>query len=174
MSSQQRHFLTFAAPREALHGNSSAFVVWTVFQRGSSNNAALGLYWAGPLAVFGTVRVAVYDEFLRQPPVNAGTLLRLELTTRAFEESRRIWAKWTKRVETGGLLYLVPYLNSIVFLEEVVHSIKKFDDRIATKPLDWSASSEIAGRFNLPEIPSRYIAELSLLNQHRHCQQVMQ
>jgi len=165
----ERYFVAFVAQSGEIRTGGPAFAMLIRTDAdGRSLFDAFGLYFAQDALIVGTIPAELRRKFMNESRLESDTMLRLELTSAEFERASKVLRTWDRRAREHKMLYEVPYLNNIVFLEQMAQSLNKCGDRIRVKKLGWNVGDEITARYNLPQIPFYYIRSLREMNEPLH------
>ena len=164
----QRYFLIFAGRSGTIRSGGPAFAMLIRAEQGRSHVDAFGFYLADDQPIVGPIPDELRRKFMTESRSESDTMLRVELTASEYERSLKVLRTWERRARERTLLYEVPYLNSIVFLEEMARSVNACGERIRLYDLDWTVNDKITARHNLPQVSYYYIRELRQLNGPLH------
>jgi hypothetical protein len=129
---------------------------------------AFGFHLEGGERVVGPIPAPLRDAFMSEPRSEDDVMLRVELNPAEFRRSQRVLQSWQRRSRERTLLYDVPYLNSIVFLEEMAKSLNKCAPKLRLYDLTWTGDDVVISKNNLTHVPFHYIKELRKRNQELH------
>lgn len=165
----ERHFVVFSGARGDVRSGGQAFVtLLRTDAEGRLAADAFGFYLAGDQPVLGAIPRELRDRYSFEPRADSETMLRLELTAAEYARSLLVLRIWERRARENKMLYEVPYLNSVVFVQEMASSLNACGERIRTKKLGWNVGDPITAATNLPQIPFQYMRELRALNEPIH------
>lgn len=171
-----RYFVVFAARLGSLRYGGPSFAM-TIKTDGRQNRInTFGVYFtetqtiAGPRTdkIVGAIPDEIRNEFMSDANTGSDTMLRLEVTPAEFERSLRLLQGWDGRARGHHLLYEVPYLNNIVFLEELAKGLNNCSERVRLYKLTWDVDDHIIAEQNLTQVAFYYIKELRQLNESLH------
>jgi hypothetical protein len=171
-----RYFLVFAARLGSLRYGGPTFAMTIKTDGRQTQIDTFGVYFAetqtiaGPRTdkLMGPIPDAIRNEFMNDIHTDSDTMLRLEVTPAEFERSQRLLRGWQWRAREHHLLYSVPYLNNIVFLEELAKALNNCGERIQLYKLTWDVDDQIIAEQNLTQVAFYYIKELRQLNDSLH------
>jgi hypothetical protein len=167
----QRYFAVLVAARGNPGSGGPAFAMLVKADKASPRQevaSAFGFHFDGGRPKVGPIPADLRDRHLREPATEAETMLRVELTPAEFDGALRVLQGWERRAREGTLLYDVPYLTTIVFMEEAVKSLNRCREKLKLYELTWAVDDKIVAKRNLPQVPFYYIKELRLLNEALH------
>jgi hypothetical protein len=170
----QRFFVVFAARGGTLRVGGPAFAMLIKTNGSQPEVQTFGLYLAKDATgkeedhIVGPIPDKVRDQFMNEPQIDSDTMLRLELSSAAFERGLHVMQVWQKRAREHLLLYEVPYLNNMVFLEDLAESLNNCTEKIHMNKLTWDIHDQIISKHNLTQAGFYYIKELRQLNESQH------
>jgi hypothetical protein len=165
----ERRFLILVASEGEIRTGGPAFAMLIRTDAdGHTFTDTFGFYLAGEARIVGAIPEEVRNRFMLESRAPSDTMLRLELTGAEFDRSLAVLRTWNRRARDHEMLYEVPYLNNIVFLEQLAMSLNECGDRIQVHKLGWNVGDRITARYNLPQIPFHYIQDLRRLNESLH------
>jgi hypothetical protein len=161
-----RYFLTFAARRDAVTGESAAFVMWTTLDGQKPEYAALGAVSqsAGASARFGRIPPELAKAFATQGDPARDVMMRLELSE---AEYLRTHAVYRARVGAlGGLQQSpeTPNEQAAKLIEQTVESLNRCGMRI--QPAQALAVASGVGAD--PRRPLELVRSIRKTNDRRH------
>lgn len=116
----------------------------------------------------GPIPEEIYHRFMNETLDSSVTLLRLEVSSAQFNRTMKIMRSWQRRARENTLLYDVPYLNNMVFLEQMAISLNSCNDKFQLYKLTWNVDDKIMAKNNLTQTGFYYIEELRLMNYAMH------
>lgn len=148
----ERHFILFTALRGDVAKGGPAFATMIRADAdGRGSMESFGFYIAGDVPIVGTIPTAVSTRHLVESRLETETMLRLELTRAEYDRAMAVLRSWDRRVREKKLMYDLPYLNSIVFMEQLATTLNQCNERIRVKKLNWNANDPITGKHNTPQ-----------------------
>ena len=174
-----RYFIVLAARQGEFYDTSgSAFPMVIKLAGGVPTIDAFGIYLAKDGRNFGTVPLAIYKNYLREPRNDSETLLRLEINSRQYERALKIIKEWERRAREGALLYITGKevteadpntLNNVVLVKAVVETLNQCSADINMYPLNYVVKDDwITNKVTPPFVPFLYFQELRRRNEARH------
>ena len=165
----ERRFVVFVASEGDIRTGGPAFAMLIRTDADGHTFAdTFGFYLAGEARVVGAIPEELRNRFMLESRAPSDTMLRLELTGAEYERSLVVVRNWNRRARDHQMLYEVPYLNNVVFLEQLAMSLNECSERIQVRKLGWNVGDAITARHNLPQIPFHYIRELRRMNEPLH------
>jgi len=164
----KRHFVVFAGRAGSVQSGGPSFAMLMSTENGRSQVDAFGFYPTEDAPIVGTIPSELRRKFLNDPRVVEDVMLRVEVTSAEFARAQTVMRNWHRRENEGRMLYDVPYLNNIVFLEELTKSLNQCGEKLHVNKLTWSINDPIITKRNLPQVSYYYIKELRQLNAPLH------
>jgi hypothetical protein len=164
----QRYFVLLVAMLGDVAKGGPAFA--TMIRAGSDGRASVdsfGIYMADDLPIVGTIPAAVSNKHLVESRLDSETMLRLELTRAEYERAMAVLRSWDRRARENRMMYDTPYLNSIVFLDQLAQTLNQCNERIRVKKLSWGVREPVMSH-NHPQLPFYYVRELRTDNESLH------
>jgi hypothetical protein len=174
-----RYFIVLSARQGEFYDTSgSAFPMVIKLAGGVPTVDAFGIYLAKDGRTFGTVPLAVYKNYLREPRNDSETTLRLEINSRQYERALKIIKEWERRARNGELLYVTGKevteadpntLNNILVVKAVTETLNQCSEDVNLYPLNYVVKDDwITNRVTPPFVPFYYFQELRRRNEARH------
>jgi hypothetical protein len=164
----QRHFVVFAGRAGSIESGGPSFAMLITTENGRSQVDAFGFYPTEEAPIVGPIPGELRRKFLNDPRVQTDVMLRVEVTGTEFARAQTVMRNWERRANENKMLYDVPYLNNIVFLEELTQSLNRCGEKLRAQKLTWNIDDPIISRRNLPQVSYYYIKELRQLNSPLH------
>jgi hypothetical protein len=165
----EHHFILFTALRGDVAKGGPAFA--TLVRAGADGRSSVesfGIYFAEGLAIVGAIPTALSGKHLVESRLETESMLRLELTRTEYDRAMAVLRSWDRRARENKMFYEVPYLNSVVFLEQLALTLNRCNERIKVKKLGWNVGDKITAANNLPQIPFFFVRELRKENDKLH------
>ena len=167
----ERRFIVFTASRGDVAKGGPAFATLIRTDADGRNYIdSFGFYVAQDAPVVGPIPAELRRKSMTESRLDSDAMLRIEVTGAEYERALAVLRAWERRVREHAMLYEVPYLNSIVFMEQLARSLNKCGDRIRVQKLNWNVGDRITASHNLPQVPFFYIRELRHENDTLHLQ----
>lgn len=171
-----RYFVVFAARLGSLRYGGPTFAMTIKTDGRQAQINTFGVHFietptiAGPRTdkIVGAIPDEIRNEFMNDTHTDSDTMLRIEVTPAEFERSLRLLQGWDKRAREHHLLYDVPYLNNIVFLEQLAKGLNNCSEKIRLYKLTWDVDDQVIAENNLTQVAFYYIKELRQLNESLH------
>jgi hypothetical protein len=165
----ERHFVVFAASLGDVAKGGPAFATLIVTDaEGGAHSDSFGIYLAQDMPIVGPIPAELSRRFMTESRLDSDVMLRLELTGAEYARAFTILQSWERRAREHTMLYEVPYLNNIVFVEQMAVSLNKCSNRVRVQKLNWNVGDKITAIHNLPQVPFFYIRELRRQNDPLH------
>ncbi|MEP7243422.1 MAG: hypothetical protein ABI885_07015 [Gammaproteobacteria bacterium] len=165
----ERYFILFVGLQGDVARGGPAFATLILAgTEGRASMASFGLYIADSLPIVGPIPTAVTAKHLVEARLDSETMLRLELTRAEYERAMAVLQSWERRAREQKLLYDTPYLNSIVFMEQLALTLNQCNERIHAKKLNWNSHDPITAPHNHPQIAFYYVRDLRKDNDSLH------
>jgi hypothetical protein len=165
----EKQFIVFAATSGDIRIGGPAFVMLIRTDgEGRSRSDAFGFYTTENERIVGPIPEALQNRYMSESRMDTDTMLRIELTAAEFERSLAVLRTWERRAREHNMLYDVPYLNNVVFMEQMALSLNACGDRIRTEKFGWNVNDKITAKHNLTQLPFYYIRELRAMNDSIH------
>lgn len=174
-----RYFIVLSARQGEFYDTSgSAFPIVIKLAGGVPTIDAFGIYLAKDGRNFGTVPLAVYKDYLREPRNDSETLLRLEINSRQYERALKVIKEWERRARNNELLYVTGKevteadpntLNNILVVKAVTETLNQCTEDVNLYPLNYVVKDDwITNKVTVPLVPFYYFQELRRRNEARH------
>jgi hypothetical protein len=164
----RRYFVVFAGAVGTVQSGGPSFAMLISAEKGRSQVEAFGFYPTEDLPIVGPIPGALWRKYLNDPRIASDVMLRVEVTAAEFGRAQTVLRTWQRRVNENKMLYEVPYLNNIVFLEELTKSLNHCGEKLRAQKLTWAVNDPIISKRNLPQVAFYYIKELRRLNAPLH------
>jgi hypothetical protein len=164
----KRRFIVFAGRMGTVQSGGPSFAMLISTENGRSQVDAFGFYPTEDAPIVGTIPTELRRNFLNDPRISTDVTLRVELTAAEFNRAQTVMRNWQRRVNENKMLYDVPYLNNIVFLEELTKSLNQCGEKLHVQRLTWALNDPIVTKRNLPQVSYYYIKELRQRNAPLH------
>jgi hypothetical protein len=165
----ERYFIVFAAARGEVAKGGPAFAM--LVRAGADSRATtdtFGFYLANDEPVVGPIPAPLSDKLTMESRLDTQTLFRLEVTRAELARAEAVLQAWERRAREHTLLYDIPYLNSVVFLEQLAATLNRCHERIRAQKLNWNVGDPVTAAHNLPQVGFFYIRELRRQNAALH------
>jgi hypothetical protein len=173
-----RYFIVLAARTGEFYDSSgSAFPMVIKLAGGVATVDAFGIYLAKNGRTLGTVPLAVYKNYLREPRNDSETVLRLEINSRQYERALKVIKEWERRDREDALLYKTAaetlddptYLNNILVVKAVTETLNQCSADVNLYPLNYVHQDDwISNNIKSALVPFYYFKELRKRNEARH------
>jgi len=163
-----RYFILLVAMLGDVAKGGPAFA--TLIRSDADGRASLdsfGIYIADELPIVGPIPAAVSNKHLVESRLDSETMLRVELTRAEYERAMAVMRSWDRRARESRMMYDTPYLNSIVFLDQLAQTLNQCNERIQVKKLNWGAREPVMAH-NHPQLPFFYVRDLRKDNESLH------
>jgi hypothetical protein len=129
--------------------------------------------------MLGVIPSKVRRQFDKEPDGDSGAMLRLEVAAGPYNRALEVLKTWERRVDEDTVLYIIPYLNNAVYLNQLVTSLNETGvltwrggtpcaDTIKLQKLTWLLSDPIMTKHNLTQTPYYLFKTLRQLNSSLH------
>jgi hypothetical protein len=179
----QRYFVVLAAGKGDPGFGAAGFAMLINTDGVHTRTDAFGVYpVVHPLErypILGVIPEDIRDEFGHEPLAGAGAMLRLEVTAGPYNRALEVLKTWERRADEDTLLYIAPYLNNAVYLNQLVSSLNETGvltwrggtpctETIKLQKLTWSLSDPIMTKHNMTQTPYYLFKTLRELNGSLH------
>lgn len=172
-----RYFVVFVARQGEFYDKSgSAFPLLIKSAGTTSTIDAVGVYSDAGQAVFGTVPVSTYKDYLREARGDSEVILRLEINPGQYERSLKIVKEWQRRASEHTLLYdkdsthtSPTPLNNLLVLKLISETLNLCQNDFDLYKLDYAYPGDwITNEFSPEFVPFIFFKELKRRNEARH------
>jgi hypothetical protein len=172
-----RYFIVFVARQGEFYDKSgSAFPLLVKVNGTTSTMDAVGIYSDGGSAVFGTVPVSAYKDYLREARGESEVILRLEINPGQYERSLKIVKEWQRRASEHMLLYdkdsstTAPTpLNNLLVIKAVAETLNLCQNDFDMYKMDYAYPTDwITNQYSPEFVPFFFFKELKRRNEARH------
>ena len=173
-----RYFIVLAArTREFYDETGSAFPMVIKLTGEVPTIDAFGIYLAKNGRNFGSVPLAVYKNYLREPRNESETVLRLEINSRQYERALKVIKEWERRDREDALLYKTAAetlddptaLNNVLVVKAVTETLNQCSADVNLYPLNYVHQDDwISNNVKSALVPFYYFKELRKRNEARH------
>jgi hypothetical protein len=129
--------------------------------------------------MLGVIPSKVRRQFDKEPDGDSGAMFRLEVTAGPYNRALEVLKTWERRVDEDTVLYIIPYLNNAVYLNQLVTSLNETGvltwrggtpcaETIKLQKLTWLLSDPIMTKHNLTQTPYYLFKTLRQLNSSLH------
>jgi hypothetical protein len=165
-----RYFVVFAAHRGSPpHKGGPAFSMLIKTSGTGTQAETFGLFYRDDVRIIGPIPDELYRQFTSEPASAEDTLLRLEISSQAFDRAIKIMQNSQQRAREGKLLFpLESYLNIILPLKDIAESLNQCGEDFHVHKLTWLVDDEIGANVPQWELAFQYVKKLRQLNEQRH------
>jgi hypothetical protein len=125
--------------------------------------------------MFGVIPGRIRRQFDKDPGDDSAAMFRLEVTAGPYNRALEVLKTWERRVDEDTVLYIIPYLNNAVYLNQLVTSLNETGvltwrggtpctETIKLQKLTWLLSDPIMTKHNLTQTPYYLFKTLRQLN----------
>jgi hypothetical protein len=180
---RQRYFVVLAAGKGDPGFGAAGFAMLIKTDGVHTQRDAFGTYPVeNPLErhpILGVIPAKVRKQFDNEPADDSGAMLRLEVTAGPYNRALEVLKTWERRADEDTLLYIIPYLNNAVYLNQLVSSLNETGvltwrggtpctETIKLQKLTWLMSDPIMSKHNLTQTPYYLFKTLRQLNSSLH------
>lgn len=169
-----RYFLILVARQNEFYDQSgSAFPLVVKLAGGVPTINAAGTYSNHGKAVFGTVPVEVYKDYLREARGDSEVILRVEINSQQYARALKVVQEWQRRAREGALLYRSPdaleTLNNILLVRDVTETLNLCQNDLDLYTLNYNYPGDwITDTYSNEFVPFFFFKELRRRNEARH------
>ncbi|MBZ5505853.1 MAG: hypothetical protein LAO78_10230 [Acidobacteriia bacterium] len=165
-----RYYVLFAAHRgEPPHRGGPAFAMLIKTGADKPGVESFGLFYHDNERINGPVPAELSRRFMSDTLPGDDAVLRLEISSQAFEEAMKVMHTWQDRAREGTLLFpAYSYLNVVVPLKEIAESLEQCGEPFHPYKLTWMLDDELGANVPQWELAFAYIKRLRQLNEQSH------
>jgi hypothetical protein len=178
-----RYFVVLAAGKGDPGFGAAGFAMLIKTDGVHTQRNAFGIYpVVNPLErhpILGVIPTRIRRQFDNEPTGDSGAMLRLEVTAGPYNRALEVLRTWERRADEDTLLYIIPYLNNAVYLNQLVSSLNETGvltwrggtpctETIKLQKLTWLLSDPIMTKHNLTQTPYYLFKALRQLNSSLH------
>jgi hypothetical protein len=165
-----QYYVVLAAHRGTPpHQGGPAFAALIKASEGKPTAETFGLFYRNGERVNGPVPDDLYQRFMADPLPADDAILRLQISSQAFESAMKIMRTWQERAHTGTLLFpSYSYLNVIVPLRDIADSLNQCGTDFHAYKLTWMVDDELGANVAQWELAFAYVKRLREMNEQSH------
>jgi hypothetical protein len=178
-----RYFVVLAAGKGDPGFGGAGFAMLIKTDGVHTQRNAFGIYpVVNPLEshpMLGVIPGRIRRQFDKEPSDDSAAMFRLEVTAGPYNRALEVLKTWERRVDEDTVLYIIPYLNNAVYLNQLVSSLNETGvltwrsgtpctDTIKLQKLTWLLSDPIMTKHNLTQTPYYLFKTLRQLNSSLH------
>ncbi|HZD94958.1 MAG TPA: hypothetical protein VE133_11935 [Candidatus Sulfotelmatobacter sp.] len=162
-----RYYVLFAAHRGAPpHQGGPAFAMLIKTGGDKPEVETFGLFYRQSERINGPVAGDLYRRFMADTLPDDDAVLRLQISSQAFEDAMKIMRSWQERAREGTLLFpSYSYLNVVVPLKEIAESLDQCGEGFHLYKLTWMVDDELGANVPQWELAFAYVKRLRQLNE---------
>ena len=151
------------------HQGGPAFAALIKASKGKPAAETFGLFYRNGERVNGPIPDDLYQRFMADPLPADDAILRLRISSQAFENAMKIMRTWQGRAHNGTLLFpSYSYLNVIVPLRDIADSLSQCGTEFQPYKLTWMVDDELGANVPQWELAFAYVKRLRQMNEPSH------
>jgi hypothetical protein len=165
-----QYYVVLAAHRGTPpHQGGPAFAVLIKASEGKAAAETFGLFYRNGERINGPIPEDLYRRFLADTLPADDAVLRLRISSQAFEGAMKTMRTWQERAEKGTLLFpAYSYLNIVVPLRDIAETLSQCGTDFHQYKLTWMVDDELGANVPQWELAFAYVKKLRELNAGSH------
>jgi hypothetical protein len=165
-----QYYVVLAAHRGTPpHQGGPAFAVLIRASEGKPAVETFGLFYRNGERINGPIPDDLYRRFLADSLPADDAILRLRISSQAFDGAMKIMHTWQERAHKGTLLFpAYSYLNIVVPLRDIAESLGQCGTDFHQYKLTWMVDDELGANVPQWELAFAYVKKLRELNAESH------
>lgn len=165
-----RYYVVLAAHRGTPpHKGGPAFAMLIKAGDAKPEIETFGLFYRDGERINGPIPDELYRKFTAEPLPADDAMLRLQVSSQAFERAMGIMHNWQQRAREGTLLFpSYSYLNVVVPIRDIAESLDQCGEELHLYKLTWMLDDEIGANVPQWELAFEYVKKLRQLNEQSH------
>jgi len=128
-----------------------------------------GLFYHNGARINGPIPDDLYQQFTSDSLAADDAVLRVQVSSQAFDRARKIIRNWQQRAREGTLLFpAYSYLNVIVPMKDVAESLNECGGNLHIYQLTWMVDDELGANVPQWELAFAYVKRLRQMNEPSH------
>jgi len=128
-----------------------------------------GLFYDNGGRINGPIPDDLYRQFASDSLPADDAVLRLQISSQAYDNAIKIMHNWQERARQGTLLFpAYSYLNVIVPLKEIAESLNQCGEDFHIYKLTWMVDDELGANVPEWELAFAYVKRLRDMNEQSH------
>ena len=128
-----------------------------------------GLFYRNGGRINGPIPDDLYRQFTSDALPADDAVLRLQISSQAYDNAIKIMHNWQERARQGTLLFpAYSYLNVIVPLKEIAESLNQCGEDFHIYKLTWMVDDELGANVPQWELAFAYVKRLREMNEQSH------
>jgi hypothetical protein len=162
-----QYYVVLAAHRGTPpHQGGPAFAALIKAGDGKPEVETFGLFYRNAERINGSVPDDLYRRFMADPLAQDDAVLRLRISSQAFDRAMKIMRNWQERAREGTLLFPgYSYLNVIVPMKDVAESLNACGEDFHIYKLTWMVDDELGANIPQWELAFAYVRKLREMNE---------
>jgi hypothetical protein len=151
------------------HHGGPAFAMLIKTGEAKSEVETFGLFYRNGERINGPVPDDLYRQFTSDPLPADDAVLRLQISSQAYDRAMKVMRNWQERAREGTLLFpAYSYLNVIVPIKEIAESLNECGEDFRIYKLTWMVDDELGANIAQWELAFAYVKRLREMNEALH------
>ena len=165
-----QYYVVLAAHRGTPpHQGGPAFAALIKASEGKSTAETFGLFYRNGERINGPIPDDLYQRFMADPLPADDAVLRLRISSQAFESAMKVMRTWQERAHKGTLLFpSYSYLNIVVPLRDIAEVLSQCGTDFHPYKLTWMVDDELGANVPQWELAFAYVRRLREMNEQSH------
>src|SRR5689334_4978921 len=165
-----QYYVVLAAHRGTRpHQGGPAFAALIKAGEGKPQVETFGLFYRNGERINGPIPDDLYRQFTSDSLPADDAVLRLQISSQAYDRGMKVIRTWQERARKGTLLFpAYSYLNVIVPIKDIVEGLNACGEDFHVYKLTWMVDDEIGANVPQWELAFAYVKKLRQLNEQSH------
>jgi hypothetical protein len=165
-----QYYVVLAAHRGTPpHQGGPAFAALIKAGEGKPEVETFGLFYRNAERINGPVPDDLYRQFISDSLPADDAVLRLQISSQAYDRAMKVMRTWQERARKGTLLFpAYSYLNVIVPMKDIAESLNACGEDFHVYKLTWMVDDELGANVPQWELAFAYVRKLREMNAPLH------
>ena len=165
-----QYYVVLAAHRGTPpHNGGPAFAMLIKSGEAKPEVATFGLFYRDGERINGPITDDLYRQFTSDSLSADDAILRLQISSQAYESAMKVLRTWQERAREGTLLFpSYSYLNVIVPMKDIAESLDQCGEDLHIYKLTWMVDDELGANVPQWELAFAYVKRLRQMNEQWH------